>query len=92
MEIPNQVSHDQLNELIGLLEHESVLIKLRLAGEPWVKDFLKVILVSDNTAILGGGDEKERLFVLKKDVVEFEVNKPCLDFKPNVKYSIVVPE
>jgi hypothetical protein len=91
---------EQSRSLISVLELKRLLVDLkekrpdicvryRLLGEMWVTNFMRVIHVSENGALLN--DEHHNRLINLSDlssIMQFEVDAPFQGFQPHFHYNV----
>jgi hypothetical protein len=82
----NTVEFLQFHKLLEALEKSDVLIRLRPSGERWM-EYSKVILVSDNAAIVEENG-KRRVIMNLKSIVEFALDTTHSEYAENMAYQI----
>jgi hypothetical protein len=80
------VDFPHFKQLLATIESSDISIRIRITGEQW-NDFSQVLLLSENAMILQENG-KRRIVMNLKNIVEFEIDKPHLDFAPGHRYSI----
>lgn len=84
MDTPVDFPH--FKQLLSRIEGADVSIRIRVTGEQW-NSFSKVLLLSENAMILQENG-KRRIVMNLKNIVEFEIDQPHLDFEPGHCYRI----
>lgn len=76
--------------IFELCEHSPhTKIRLRLMGKMWDRDFLQVIdITGQNALILRDSHQMKKISI--NDVIQFELEHKFQDFKPNYHYSVGV--
>ena len=80
------VDFPHFKQLLATIESSDISIRIRVTGEQW-NDFSQVLLLSENAMILQENG-KRRIVMNLKNIVEFEIDKPHLDFEPGHRYSV----
>lgn len=82
----NKVDFPTFRELLQVLENSGALVRVRLSGEGWMP-FARLILLSESAMILQDGSDHKAIVNLR-NVVQFELEKPALDFSGEVVYEV----
>lgn len=76
--------------LLQLREHRpDICFRYRLMGKMWTTNFLRVIKLTENGALLN--DETSNKFVSLPDlsqVIQFEIDKPFQTYAPYFHYNV----
>lgn len=83
----NNIDFPEFKHLLRSLEAGNPSIRFRLAGQPWTQ-FSKVVLVSED-AVLYQEDITRRIIMNLRDVIEFEIDQPHLEYLPKTLYRIL---
>lgn len=76
----------RFRQLLATIESAEVMIRIRCSGEHWC-EFSNLLLLSENAMILQENSRK-RIIMNLKNVVEFEIDQPCLNLEPHTQYSV----
>lgn len=82
----NNIDYYQFKQLLHALENTNSSIRFRLMGDCWT-EFFKVILVSENAVMYQEGITR-RIIMNLRNVIEFEIDQPHLEYVPNNPYRI----
>ena len=80
------IDFSHFKQLLATIESSDISIRIRATGEQW-NDFSQVLLLSENAMILQENG-KRRIVMNLQNIVEFEIDKPHLDFEPGHPYRI----
>ena len=82
----NTIDHYQFRQLLESLENSDTSIRLRISGKSW-SEFASVVLVSEHAMICDENGQRKMITNLRS-IVEFEIDKPVLDFRSDCSYSV----
>lgn len=82
----SSIDYYQFKQLLHTLENADSLIRFRLVGESWT-EFSKVVLVSENAVMCQEGTT-QRVIVNLRNVTEFQIDQPHLEYLPHIPYRI----
>lgn len=87
----NLISTLELRRLLFDLKDKrpDVCIRFRLLGEMWAENFMRVIMITENGAILN--DETINEFVNVSDlanIMQFEIDNRFQNFQPHFHYEV----
>lgn len=81
-----KVDFPGFRELLHVVESTDTLIRVRISGEGWMP-FTRLILLSESAMILQAGHDR-KVIVNLRNVAEFELDRPALDFSGSVIYTV----
>jgi hypothetical protein len=82
----NRIDYYQFKQLLQTLENAESSIRFRLVGESWT-EFSMVVLVSENAVMYQEGMIR-RVIMNLRNVTEFQIDQPHLEYLPDYPYRI----